>query len=56
MKEYLGDSVYIETDKIGGVILTLDNGYGPHTKIVMEDWVINNFQQFMIRVKDNAKD
>lgn len=57
MKEYLGDSVYCESDNYGGVILTLDNGLGSHTKIVMEDYVLKNFEYFIKAIKaNNAKD
>jgi len=39
-KEYLGDSVYVELDDCGGIILTTENGFGPNNTIVLEPEVV----------------
>lgn len=46
-KEYLGDSVYIQDDGIGGVFLTTENGDGPPSnEIYLEDQVIRNMRNY----------
>lgn len=35
-KDYLGDSVYAESDDAGGIKLTTDNGRGPSNTIILE--------------------
>jgi hypothetical protein len=35
-KEYLGDSVYVEIDEFGAVVLTTENGYGAGMTIILE--------------------
>ena len=51
MKEYLGDSVYIEFDGYG-FRLTTENGVGASNEIVMEPEVVAAFQRFVQRVKE----
>lgn len=49
MKEYLGDSVYVELDSFCSVILTTENGYGPSNTIVLEPEVIGAFENYLAR-------
>ena len=35
-KEYLGDSVYVEIDEFGAVVLTTENGMGASNTIILE--------------------
>jgi hypothetical protein len=46
MKQYLGDSVYIELER-GMIKLTTDNGYGPNNTIFLEPAVYQNFVQYV---------
>ena len=39
-KQYLGDSVYVELNNFGQVVLTTDNGYGPSNVICLEPEVL----------------
>lgn len=56
-KSYLGDSVYVDIDQYGGLILTTENGLGATNSIVMEpevihklaDWIIEMQGQQMVR-------
>ncbi len=44
-KLYLGDAVYAEFVD-GRIILTVEYGFGPTCRIVLEDFVINNLIEF----------
>jgi hypothetical protein len=35
-KEYIGDSVYVELNDVGQLVLYTDNGYGPRSVIYLE--------------------
>ena len=54
-KDYLGDSVYVETDPVdpGGIILTTENGLpdDPSNTIVLEQQVIDALIHYLERVK-----
>lgn len=51
MKEYLGDSVYIEHDGVGNFILTTNNVDGfPSNTIVMQLEVIEGFIRFTKKI------
>jgi hypothetical protein len=45
MKTYLGDSVYADTDELGRVVFTTENGYAddPRNRIVLEPEVLSAF-------------
>lgn len=45
-KTYLGDSVYCRTNE-RGIVVYLDNGYGPTSEIVMEPEVIDALMKFL---------
>jgi hypothetical protein len=44
LKTYLGDSVYADTDDLGRVVLTTENGFpnDPSNKIVLEPEVLSS--------------
>ena len=46
---YLGDSVYVEQDEFGVVVLTTNNGYldDPRNRIVLESNVMANFEEWL---------
>lgn len=50
-KDYLGDSVYAAVDQNGSVVLTTENGFGSSNTILMEDFVIEAFLNYIQRVK-----
>ena len=52
-KEYLGDSVYAESDEFG-VVLTTENGYGPSNTIYLEPEVIRALLRYIERLKGQA--
>lgn len=49
IKDYLGDSVYVEYID-GQYILTTDNGEGPSNTIILEPAVIYALNQFIKRI------
>jgi len=52
-KKYLGDSVYVQLDKLypGAVILTTENGFGAiKNTIYMEFDVIQAFVQYVAKI------
>jgi hypothetical protein len=53
-KDYLGDSVYVDIDKFGGVVLTTENGYGPSNIIVMEPAVYAALIRYVERMQEKA--
>lgn len=50
-KEYLGDAVYVEWDGLG-VKLTTEDGIRATNIIVMEDYVLENFADWLKRLKE----
>ena len=54
MKEYLGDSVYIEYDGFN-LTLTTENGYGASNTIVMEPEVFAALLRFQARATNAAE-
>lgn len=46
-KTYLGDSVYVDFDPSGGVVLTTWNGYGDSNTIILEPEVLANLLQWI---------
>ena len=50
IKDYLGDSVYVEFDGCD-YTLTTENGYGPSNSIVLEPQVLAALQGFVARTK-----
>ena len=46
MKQYIGDSVYLELER-GMLKLTTDNGFGPDNTIYLEPEVYNNLVTFV---------
>jgi hypothetical protein len=53
MKEYLGDSVYVDFDGFD-IALTTENGEGPNNTIIMEPSVWAALQKYMRRQKEEA--
>jgi hypothetical protein len=54
MKQYLGDSVYIEYiehEVMDTIVLTTDNGNGPSNTIVLEDQVFVNLINFVNKIR-----
>lgn len=49
-KEYIGDSVYAQTDKYGCILLTTENGSGPTNTIVLEPEVIVSLLDYIKRI------
>lgn len=41
-KTYIGDSVYLDRDGYGRIVLTTENGMGPSNTIVLEPEVLEN--------------
>lgn len=56
MKQYLGDSVYVDVER-GMLKLTTDNGLGPSNTIYLEDSVFRNLQRYrnQLAFVDEAK-
>ena len=52
-KQYLGDSVYVETNGYG-LTLTTENGDGPSNKIFLEPSVYNNLTEFVAWLKQES--
>lgn len=55
MKEYIGDSVYVEyteNEAIDGLILTTENGGLPSNTIFMEDSVFENLIIFVNKIRE----
>lgn len=55
MKQYLGDSVYIEIDDFGDVILTTENGLRETNRIVLEPEVLQNLLKYLTNDHDKGK-
>jgi hypothetical protein len=51
MKQYLGDSVYVDVEN-GMVKLYTDNGYGETNVIYFESEVMAAFLQYLKRIKE----
>jgi len=54
MKEYLGDAVYAEVDRWGGIVLTTENGYSTSNTIVMEPQVITAMEAFIKQAREKG--
>jgi hypothetical protein len=54
MKDYLGDSVYIEWDGYS-LVLTTDNGFGPSNTIEFDSYVYQALLRFVERVEIEAE-
>lgn len=57
-KEYIGDSVYIEYDDLGNIVITTENGGTyPSNRIFMDEEVVMNFLEFLnhVAMKNGAK-
>lgn len=52
-KEYLGDSVYVDCDRNGDIVLTTENGWGPNNTIVLERSVWNALLNYVERMEEN---
>jgi hypothetical protein len=50
LKQYLGDSVYAETDTYG-IWLTTENGFGPREKIYLEPQVLQALDTYRQYIK-----
>lgn len=50
-KEYIGDSVYCEFDGYG-IKLTTENGFGPSNTIYLEPFIVDAFQDFVKRIRE----
>ena len=52
-KEYIGDSVYVEYDEYGSLILTTENGFpdDPRNRIILEDSVCDALLSYIERFK-----
>ena len=48
MRQYLGDSVYVELER-GMLKLTTDNGYGPNNTIYLEPQVYSTLVEYVAR-------
>lgn len=50
---YLGDSVYVEIDDAGDVVLTTNNGYAddPRNRIVLDGEVLESFEWWLDAVR-----
>ena len=57
-KEYLGDSVYVDRDDYGGIVLTTENGspLDPSNIIVLEPEVYDALVRYVKRTKGGEKD
>ena len=51
-KDYLGDSVYAESDGFGGIVLTTENGEGPSNTIYLDPYVLDALTRFITRVRE----
>jgi hypothetical protein len=51
-KSYLGDSVYVDIDQYGGLILTTENGLGAPNSIVMEPEVIHKLSDWINQMQE----
>ena len=56
MKQYIGDSVYLDYDPEGNVILTTENGYGPTNIIVLDIDVLETFLYIITNRKPEKND
>jgi hypothetical protein len=56
-KTYLGDSVYVEVDELGRIVLTTNNGWpdDPRNIIIMEPEVQSAFHLWIDRVKEQQR-
>lgn len=50
-KSYLGDSVYVDYDNCGYLVLTTDNGEGPSNMIALEPAVYEALVQYVDRLR-----
>jgi len=57
MKEYIGDSVYVDRDDYGGIVLTTENGspLDPSNIIVLEPEVYDALVRYVKRTKGGEK-
>lgn len=46
-KEYIGDSVYIEINEYGQIVLTTENGYGASNTIYLEPEVFSALVEYV---------
>ena len=54
-KRYLGDSVYVELQKDGNLVLTTDNGYGPSNTIVIDEDTWADLVEYHTQVHEQVK-
>lgn len=54
-KEYLGDSVYVDSTPFG-IILATENGYGASNTIIMEPEVWQALVDYVNRLKEIPED
>ena len=52
-KEYIGDSVYVEKNETGQIILTTENGCGASNTIILEPEVYYALVEFVNRNNPN---
>jgi hypothetical protein len=46
-KEYIGDSVYVEINEDGQIVLTTENGTGPTNTIFLEPEVYSHLVEYV---------
>lgn len=46
-KEYIGDSVHVEINEYGQIVLTTENGYGPSNTIILEPEVMRALNEYL---------
>ena len=57
LKEYLGDSVYVEVDiDQERLVLTTENGYGANITIYLEQSVVDALLKYLERVRKTEED
>ena len=54
LKQYLGDSVYVNTDGYS-IILTTENGYGASNEIHLEPWMIGKLSDYLEWLKTQGR-
>jgi hypothetical protein len=53
MRQYLGDSVYVDISE-RGIVLTTENGLGPTNTIVLEAEVYTALERYVEKLKERA--
>lgn len=54
MKQYLGDSVYVDYDGFA-FILTIENGHGPSNIVCLEPEILEALDEYRKTVKEENK-